>query len=98
MFCLRIPALSNCFHRSSTAVSLKACEVLILGQMPSYEERLIQMEGVLKNSVSSNYYEEQGLGPRRVILRRYLCLLLTIISRTPSADVLKELSFTIHRL
>ncbi|KAG6916120.1 hypothetical protein DXG01_008351 [Tephrocybe rancida] len=62
--------------KSSTPVSLKAREVLILGQMPSYEERLIQMESVLKNSVSNNYYGEQGQeGPR-----------------TPSAEVLKELS------
>ncbi|RDB23409.1 Acetyl-CoA carboxylase [Hypsizygus marmoreus] len=61
--------------KSSISVSLKAREVLILGQMPSYEERLVQMESVLKNSVANNYYGEQGLGPR-----------------TPSADVLKELS------
>ena len=50
--------------RSSIAVSLKAREVLIIGQMPSYEERLVQMEAVLKSSVSSNYYGEQGIGPR----------------------------------
>ncbi|KAF8892047.1 acetyl CoA carboxylase [Infundibulicybe gibba] len=61
--------------KSSTSVSLKAREVLILGQMPSYEERLVQMEAVLKNSVTHNYYGEQGQGPR-----------------TPSAEVLKELS------
>ncbi|KAH7926428.1 hypothetical protein BV22DRAFT_1087097 [Leucogyrophana mollusca] len=46
--------------KSSTSVSLKAREVLILGQMPSYEERLIQMEAILKASVSSSYYGEQG--------------------------------------
>lgn len=50
--------------RSSTLVSLKAREVLILGQMPSYEERLVQMEAVLKNSVTNNYYGEQGQTPR----------------------------------
>lgn len=50
--------------KSSTSVSLKAREVLILGQMPSYEERLVQMEAVLKNSVTNNYYGEQGLAPR----------------------------------
>ncbi|KAG6891561.1 hypothetical protein C0992_004419, partial [Termitomyces sp. T32_za158] len=62
--------------KSSTTVSLKAREVLILGQMPSYEERLIQMEAILKNSVHNNYYGEQGQeGPK-----------------TPSAEVLKELS------
>lgn len=61
--------------RSSTNVSLKAREVLILGQMPSYEERMIQMETILKNAVNNNFYGEQGSAPR-----------------TPSADVLKELS------
>ncbi|TFK71374.1 acetyl CoA carboxylase [Pluteus cervinus] len=50
--------------KSSTEVSLKAREVLILGQMPSYEERAIQMEAVLKNSVSNNYYGEPRDGPR----------------------------------
>ena len=48
--------------RSSTQVSLKAREVLIAGQMPSYEERLIQMEAVLKASVGNTYYYgETGL-------------------------------------
>ncbi|PFH51931.1 hypothetical protein AMATHDRAFT_141248 [Amanita thiersii Skay4041] len=61
--------------KSSTAVSLKAREVLILGQMPSYEERKEQMEKVLQNSVSNRYYGEAENGPR-----------------TPSAEVLKELS------
>ncbi|KAF6761596.1 acetyl CoA carboxylase [Ephemerocybe angulata] len=44
--------------KSSTQVSLKAREVLILGQMPSYEERLGQMETILKNSVNHHYYGE----------------------------------------
>ena len=48
--------------RSSTAVSLKAREVLIAGQMPSYDERAIQMENVLKAAVSTSYYGEQGYG------------------------------------
>lgn len=56
--------IDNRLSRSSTSVSLKAREVLILGQMPSYEERLVQMESVLKNSVSNHYYGEQGQGPR----------------------------------
>jgi acetyl-CoA carboxylase/biotin carboxylase 1 len=44
--------------------------------MPSHDERRIQMETVLKNSVSNNYYGEAGQSG----------------SRSPSADVLKELS------
>lgn len=31
-----------------------------MGQMPSYEERLGQMEAVLKSSVTSQYYGQQG--------------------------------------
>ncbi|EJD07272.1 acetyl CoA carboxylase [Fomitiporia mediterranea MF3/22] len=50
--------------KSSTAVSLKAREVLITGQMPSYEERAVQMEAVLKQSVSTTYYGEQGYDHR----------------------------------
>ena len=50
--------------RSTTAVSLKAREVLIATQLPSYEERTIQMEQVLKAAVSGNYYGEQGSGLR----------------------------------
>ncbi|KAF8159642.1 cytosolic acc1, acetyl-CoA carboxylase [Crassisporium funariophilum] len=70
-----LQCLASLEAKSSTLVSLKAREVLILGQMPSYEERLVQMESVLKNSVTNNYYGEQGQAPR-----------------TPSAEVLKELS------
>ncbi|KAI0272407.1 acetyl CoA carboxylase [Gloeopeniophorella convolvens] len=62
--------------RSSTQVSLKAREVLIAGQMPSYEERLIQMEAVLRSSVGNTYYGESGLGQ----------------NKTPAAEVLRELS------
>ena len=50
--------------RSSVAVALKAREVLIAGQMPSYEERAVQMESVLKASVTTSYYGEQHSGHR----------------------------------
>ncbi|KAI0358341.1 acetyl CoA carboxylase [Trametes cingulata] len=46
--------------RSSTQVALKAREVLISCQMPSYEERRAQMEGILKASVTNSYYGEPG--------------------------------------
>jgi len=55
---------TNVISRSSTQVSLKAREVLILGQMPSYDERKVQMEAVLKNSLSHHFYGEQRSGPR----------------------------------
>ncbi|KIJ20620.1 hypothetical protein PAXINDRAFT_165527 [Paxillus involutus ATCC 200175] len=50
--------------KSSIAVSLKAREVLILGQMPSYEERLVQMEAILKSAITSSVYGEQGTANR----------------------------------
>jgi acetyl-CoA carboxylase/biotin carboxylase 1 len=56
--------LADVVNRSSTHVSLKAREVLIVGQMPSYEERLVQMEAILKNSVTYTFYGEQGMAPR----------------------------------
>ncbi|KAF9054415.1 acetyl CoA carboxylase [Panaeolus papilionaceus] len=59
-----LQSLASLEAKSSTSVSLKAREVLILGQMPSYEERLGQMETVLKNSVTNNYYGESGMAPR----------------------------------
>ncbi|TFK39984.1 acetyl CoA carboxylase [Crucibulum laeve] len=70
-----IQGLAALESKSSTSVSLKAREVLILGQMPSFEERLVQMEAILKTSVKKNYYGEQSDG-----------------LRTPSAEVLKELT------
>jgi acetyl-CoA carboxylase / biotin carboxylase 1 len=48
--------------RSTTVVSLKVREVLIATQLPSYEERTIQIEQVLKVAVSANYYGELGSG------------------------------------
>ncbi|OCH83943.1 acetyl CoA carboxylase [Obba rivulosa] len=48
--------------RSSTHVALKAREVLIACQMPSYEERKVQMESILKASVTNSFYGEQGSG------------------------------------
>ena len=56
------------FCRSTTAVSVKAREVLIAAQLPSYEERTTQMEQVLKASVSGTFYcEPSASGIRYVI-------------------------------
>jgi acetyl-CoA carboxylase/biotin carboxylase 1 len=55
-----LQALALLEGRSSTQVSLKAREVLIAGQMPSYEERMIQMEAVLKASLGTTSYGEHG--------------------------------------
>jgi acetyl-CoA carboxylase / biotin carboxylase 1 len=50
-----LAALEN---RSANPVSLKAREVLILCQMPSYDERSISMEAVLRASVTPATYGE----------------------------------------
>ena len=56
----------NELFRSSTQVSLKAREVLISCQMPSYEERRAQMEAILKASTTNSYYGEPGSVARYV--------------------------------
>lgn len=61
----KLCSLTESSFRSSTAVSLKAREVLILGQMPSYEERLGQMETVLRASLTQAYYGESPVGRQR---------------------------------
>ncbi|GJJ11159.1 hypothetical protein Clacol_005391 [Clathrus columnatus] len=50
--------------RSAAAVALKAREVLIATQLPSYEERTQQMEQILKASVVTSVYGEGKLGHR----------------------------------
>ncbi|KAG8961417.1 acetyl-coenzyme-A carboxylase [Tulasnella sp. 419] len=47
--------------KSTTAVALKAREVLISTQLPSYQERAVQMEQVLKLSITSGYYGEASM-------------------------------------
>lgn len=54
-----LQGLASLEARSSTHVALKAREVLIACQMPSYEERKGQMMGVLRSSVSHSFYVEQ---------------------------------------
>ncbi|TCD69094.1 acetyl-coenzyme-A carboxylase [Steccherinum ochraceum] len=73
--------------RSSTQVSLKAREVLISCQMPSYEERKIQMEGILKTAVNSNFYGEQDSGfktPTTEILRELVDSRYTVYDVLPT--------------
>ncbi|KAH7094196.1 acetyl-CoA carboxylase [Auriculariales sp. MPI-PUGE-AT-0066] len=52
--------LASLEGRSSIPVSLKAREVLIMTQMPSLNERSVQMEQVLRAAVSSSYYGESN--------------------------------------
>lgn len=60
-------------------ISLKAHQVLILEQLSFYEEGLIQMEAILKASVTSNVYGEQVAGSRCV----HICFLLHICLASP---------------
>ncbi|TYJ57681.1 hypothetical protein B9479_001535 [Cryptococcus floricola] len=57
----RLAALDS---RPTAKVALKAKEVLIVGSLPSYEERLGQLEHLLKSSITTNYYGEKGSGQR----------------------------------
>ncbi|KAL7421005.1 acetyl-coenzyme-A carboxylase [Cryptotrichosporon argae] len=57
----RLAALDS---RPTAKVALKAKEVLIVGSLPSYEERLGQLEKLLKSSVTTSYYGEAGQGHR----------------------------------
>ncbi|KIP02998.1 hypothetical protein PHLGIDRAFT_130424 [Phlebiopsis gigantea 11061_1 CR5-6] len=59
-----LQGLASLENRSSTQVALKAREVLIACQMPSYDERKSQMESILKASVNNSFYGEQGLTAR----------------------------------
>lgn len=82
-----LSSLAALESKSSTSVSLKAREVLILGQMPSYEERLVQMEAILKASVTSSVYGEQGAAsgaPSAEVLRELSDSRYTVYDVLPS--------------
>ncbi|KAG8851514.1 acetyl-coenzyme-A carboxylase [Tulasnella sp. 330] len=53
--------LASLESKSTTAVALKAREVLISTQLPSYQERATQMEQVLRMSITSGYYGESSI-------------------------------------
>ncbi|KAG8970659.1 acetyl-coenzyme-A carboxylase [Tulasnella sp. 425] len=53
--------LASLESKSTTAVALKAREVLLSTQLPSYQERAVQMEAVLKMSITSGYYGESSI-------------------------------------
>ncbi|EPQ56622.1 cytosolic acc1, acetyl-CoA carboxylase [Gloeophyllum trabeum ATCC 11539] len=73
--------------RSSSAVSLKAREVLIYCQMPSYEERRVQMEAILKAAVTNQFYGQQKADhrqPSAEILRELTDSQYTVYDVLPS--------------
>ena len=57
----RMAALDS---RPTSKVALKAKEVMIVGSLPSYDERLGQLEQILKSAVTTSYYGESGGGHR----------------------------------
>ncbi|RYE80124.1 MAG: hypothetical protein EOO80_04700, partial [Oxalobacteraceae bacterium] len=57
----RLSALDS---RPTAKVALKAKEVMIVGSLPSYEERLNQLEQILKAATTTSYYGESGKGHR----------------------------------
>lgn len=78
-------------------MALKAREALILGQMPSYEERLVQMEAILKASVTSSVYGEQGTTNRYEVI----CAgphLINVPQNPFSRDLARAQRFALHRL
>ncbi|GJE90324.1 acetyl CoA carboxylase [Phanerochaete sordida] len=82
-----LQGLASLENRSSTQVALKAREVLIACQMPSYDERETQMESILKSSVTSSYYGEQGAdsrAPSVEILRELIDSRYTVYDVLPS--------------
>ncbi|KAL8276908.1 hypothetical protein RQP46_010736 [Phenoliferia psychrophenolica] len=64
--------LAELDSKATTKVSLKAREVLIHCALPALDERLVQMEAILKASVTQTTYGEMGPGnrePRTDILK-----------------------------
>jgi acetyl-CoA carboxylase/biotin carboxylase 1 len=55
------------YCRPTTKVALRAREVLVLGSLPTFEERSVQMEKILKASVTESYYGEGASGHRLVV-------------------------------
>lgn len=57
----RMAALDS---RPTAKMALKAKEVMIVGSLPSYEERLGQLEKILKAATTTSYYGDAGVGHR----------------------------------
>ncbi|KAJ9106305.1 hypothetical protein QFC21_001450 [Naganishia friedmannii] len=57
----RLAALDS---RTTTKVALSAREVLVLASLPTFDERSVQMEQILKSSITSFQYGEDGPGTR----------------------------------
>jgi acetyl-CoA carboxylase/biotin carboxylase 1 len=79
--------LAELDNKSTTKVSLKAREVLIHCQLPSLEERLVQLEQILRASVNQTVYGETGpshRAPREEILKDVVDSRFTVFDVLPS--------------
>lgn len=76
--------------RASTGVALKAREVLIACQMPSYDERLHQMGEILKASLHHSFYGQDS-GTKCVDSTIVTNTIYSLLFRAPSVETLREL-------
>ncbi len=56
--------LAGLESRPTVKVALGAREVLVIGSLPTFEERSVQMEQILKSSITTHHYGEGGVGHR----------------------------------
>lgn len=79
--------LAELDSKATTKVSLKAREVLIHCQLPSLDERLLQLEAILKASVTQTTYGETApveRAPRSEILKDVIDSRFTVFDVLPS--------------
>lgn len=79
--------LAELDNKATTKVSLKAREVLIHCQLPSLDERLVQLEQILKSSVNQTVYGETGpsnRAPREEVLKDVVDSRFTVFDVLPS--------------
>ena len=66
--------------------------------MPSYEERLVQMEAILKASVTSSVYGEQGTTNRCVVFFALVLHLVDVLQGSLRRDLARAQRFALHCL
>jgi acetyl-CoA carboxylase/biotin carboxylase 1 len=79
--------LAELDSKSTTKVALKAREVLIHCQLPSLDERLVQLEQILKASVTQTVYGETGpvnRSPRPEVLKDVVDSRFTVFDVLPA--------------
>ena len=85
--------LAELDSKATTKVSLKAREVLIHCALPSLDERLVQMEQILRASVTQTIYGESSLesrAPREEILKDVIDSRFTVFDVLPAFFLNKD--------